>query len=188
MQAGPKVLAPDDPRIRELTRMLREAQGIGDRLSDRYFDILRLFNGVMRSCAGTGATILGAQPPAVAVARTLLIDDRLDGEWFSFDGRPAFQLPSRLAALLVYLASASPDRDAGERLVGFRKRADILGYLEMISGKRIRPQYLNHMVALLKKRLRGLDGRFLILSGKSTGVRLLLEAGGLRRTQSRRTE
>jgi len=130
------------------------------------------------------AWMLGPAPPpglrrvgtaygqtAYSLSARRLPDD--SGE-FQIDGGGVFHLAPRLADVLLFLArSSGPSED---ELVPWKARSEVLESLEGKAKKRLRRQYVNNLINLLKLALAeaGQDPR-LIQTHRRKGVRFALK-------------
>jgi len=97
-----------------------------------------------------------------------------DSAEFQADGGGFFGLPPRLSQFLLYLASAP--KGGEDALVSWRSRENLVGFLQVQTGRKIPCRYVNNIVHLLKNAFQkaGLDRR-LIQTHTRKGVRLALK-------------
>ena len=109
------------------------------------------------------------------VARHLEAVKQRDDSWeFRIDFQEPLQLPRLVGHLLLFLAQATPEPQ--DELVGHRSKAEILEYLQSITKKTYRAQFVSQLVYQLRGKL-GKYGSF-VEYNPQRGWRFALKTGG----------
>ena len=144
-----------------------------DRL-DRLEKELRVVIAFLRGSGKTSQVDVN-RPPAEPMAYSLIVkrlpDDSIE---IRVDERKAFRLPPLLAALMQFLAAEGDT--GGDEFVGWKSREAVAAWIEIMTGKKVRRQYVNNLVSRLRTRFSeaGMDPA-LIQTHRRKGARFALK-------------